>query len=69
MQRYAIIKNGVVVNVVEYENEPSGMLEGFEEGTTAVADNISSIGWTYANGVFTDPNPPTQFVLPERNEV
>jgi hypothetical protein len=65
MQRYAIIKNGAVINVVEYEIEPVGVPQGFEEGVFAIANNTSSIGWEYANGVFTNPNPPPQFILTE----
>ena len=58
--RYAIVKNNMVVNVVEYEEQPSTPPDGFEDGHVAVqADNVS-IGWTYANGQFTNPNPPEQ---------
>lgn len=54
--RYAIVKNGVVVNVIEYEEQPSTPPDGFEEGHVAVqADNVS-IGWAYTNGQFTNPN-------------
>jgi hypothetical protein len=55
--KYAIVKNGAVVNVIEYESQPSTPPDGFEDGYVAIqADNVS-IGWTYANGQFTDPNP------------
>ena len=58
--RYAIVKDGAVVNVIEYEEQPSTPPAGFDEGHVAVqADNVS-IGWTYANGQFTDPNPQEQ---------
>ena len=61
--KYAIVKDGVVVNVIEYESQPSTPPAGFQDGHVAVqADNVS-IGWTYANGQFTDPNPPTQTVF------
>jgi len=56
--KYAIVKDGVVINVIEYESQPTTPPAGFEEGHVAVqADNVS-IGWTYANGTFTNPNPP-----------
>ncbi len=56
--KYAIVKGGVVVNVIEYESQPTTPPAGFEEGYVAVqADNVS-VGWTYANGTFTNPNPP-----------
>jgi len=58
MNRYAIIKNGVVVNAVEYASDPGNPPPGFSAGHIAVKDNISSPGWVYSNGQFTDPNPP-----------
>jgi hypothetical protein len=58
--RYAIVKNGVVVNVIEYKTQPSAPPPGFEAGHEAIqADNVSP-NWHYANGQFTDPNPPEQ---------
>ena len=58
--RYAIVKNGVVVNVIEYETQPTTPPPGFEAGHEAIqADNVSP-NWHYANGQFTDPNPPEQ---------
>jgi hypothetical protein len=58
--RYAIVKDGVVVNVIEYETQPSTPPAGFEEGHTAIQQDYVSVGWHYANGTFTDPNPPEQ---------
>lgn len=58
--RYAIIKDGVVVNVIEYESQPSTPPAGFEDGHTAIQAENVSIGWTYANGQFTNPNPQEQ---------
>jgi hypothetical protein len=57
MQRYAIVKDGVVLNAVEYAEQPVGTPAGFEEGAVAIQDKWASPGWTYANGVFTNPNP------------
>ena len=62
--KYAIVKDGVVVNVIEYEEQPTTPPPGFEEGHTAVQANAVSIGWTYANGQFTDPNPPEIVQMP-----
>jgi hypothetical protein len=56
---YAIVKNGIVVNVVEYNEQPITPPPGFEEGHIAVQADRANIGWIYANGQFTDPNPPT----------
>jgi len=58
--RYAIVKNGVVVNVIEYESQPSTPPAGFDEGHEAIQANNVSPNWLYANGTFTDPNPPQQ---------
>ena len=58
MQRYAIVKDGVVLNAVEYEEQPVGTPPGFEEGAVAIQDDWASPGWLYADGVFTNPNPP-----------
>ena len=55
--RYAIVKNNTVVNIIEYEAQPSTPPAGFEDGHTAIQAENVSIGWTYANGQFTNPNP------------
>jgi hypothetical protein len=57
--KYAIVKDGVVVNLIEYSSQPSTPPSGFEDGHIAIQADHVSIGWTYANGTFTDPNPPT----------
>jgi hypothetical protein len=57
--KYAIVKDGIVVNLIEYAEQPTTPPAGFEDGHIAIeADNVS-IGWSYVNGTFTDPNPPT----------
>jgi len=61
--KYAIVKDGVVVNVIEYEEQPSTPPAGFDVGHEAIqADNVSP-NWHYLNGEFTDPNPPTQTIV------
>jgi len=62
--KYAIVKDGVVVNVIEYEEQPSTPPPGFEDGHVAVQSDNVSIGWTYANGTFTNPNPPEVVEMP-----
>lgn len=57
MDRYAIVKDGVVVNVIEYESQPSEPPPGFEEGHVAIREDHVSPGWHYADGKFFDPNP------------
>ena len=58
--KYAIVKNGVVVNVIEYDSQPTTPPPGFEAGHIAIQADAVSPGWVYTNGQFTDPNPPTQ---------
>jgi len=64
MQKYAIVKDGVVVNVIEYEAQPSAPPPGFEAGHVAIQADAVSPGWNYANGTFTDPNPPEVVEMP-----
>jgi hypothetical protein len=63
MQRYAIIQNGLVVNVIEYETAPSNPPPAFDETHIAVQSDIAGPGFTYANGVFTPPLPYPSWVL------
>ena len=60
MNKYAIVKDGVVVNVIEYQEQPTTPPPGFEDGHVAIQADAVNPGWTYANGTFTDPNPPEQ---------
>ena len=64
MQRYAIVKNGVVVNVIEYESQPATPPPGFESGHVAIQSDVVSPGWNYVNGQFTNPNPPEVIEIP-----
>jgi hypothetical protein len=64
MNKYAIIHNGSVVNIIEYEDQPSTPPAGFEDGHVAIQTDVASIGWTYANGIFTNPNPPEVIEMP-----
>jgi len=58
MDKYAIVKDGIVANVIEYEAQPTTPIPGFEEGHVAIQADRVSPGWVYSNGQFTDPNPP-----------
>jgi hypothetical protein len=57
--KYAIVKNGMVVNFIEYEEQPFTPPNGFDEGHQAIQADHVSVGWNYANGQFTNPNPIT----------
>jgi hypothetical protein len=58
MARYALLQNGTVVNVIEAG--PNFSMPGFSK----VASETAQIGWTYANGQFTDPNSGEEQPLP-----
>jgi hypothetical protein len=62
--KYAIVKDGVVVNIIEYESQPSTPPAGFEDGHEAIQADRVNIGWVYANGTFTNPNPPEVVEMP-----
>ena len=62
--KYAIVKNGVVVNVIEYDSQPTTPPPVFETGHIAIQADAVSPGWNYANGQFTDPNPPEVVEMP-----
>ena len=64
MNKYAIVKDGVVINVIEYESQPTTPPPGFETGHVAIQTDKVSPGWHYANGQFTDPNPPVINEMP-----
>ena len=57
MNKYAIVKDGVVVNTIEYQEQPTTPPPGFEDGHVAIQADAVSPGWHYANGQFTDHNP------------
>jgi len=61
LQNYAIIDGINVVNIIEYEEQPSTPPPGFESPIIAVQSNTASIGWTYVDGQFIAPYipPPT----------
>lgn len=54
MSTYAVIENGVVINVIVLD-ETDGWTP--PEGCISVASEVAGIGWTYANGVFSPPEP------------
>jgi hypothetical protein len=64
MNKYAIVKDGVVINVIEYAEQPSTPPDGFDEGYVAIQANNVSVGWTYADGQFTNPNPTQNIEMP-----
>lgn len=55
--RYALVKNGVVENVIEAD----GTMQ-VPADTTAIATSEAGPGWTYADGVFSPPTPPLNSV-------
>jgi hypothetical protein len=59
--RYAIIDGINVINVIDYDEQPSNPPPGFEEPIIAVQSDTAGPGWTYVDGVFIAPYvpPPT----------
>jgi len=58
LQNYAIIDGINVVNIIQYEEQPSNPPPGFENPIIAVQNDIASIGWTYVDEVFIAPSQP-----------
>lgn len=63
MQTYAIIKNNLVENVIEYAAQPTTPPPGFDAGYTAVQADRVSPGWLYENGAFVDTTPPAKPIV------
>lgn len=59
---YAVVNNNTatVENRIDYATIPSSPPPGYASNYVAVAAGTSTVapGWTYAAGVFTNPNPP-----------
>ena len=53
--RHAIIENGVVVNVIEWDGQSEWSPP---DGTQAVQSDAAQIGWPYRDGQFISPPPP-----------
>ena len=64
MNKYAIVKNGIVVNIVEYDKQPTTPPPGFEDGHVAIQEENVSPNWHYVDGKFFDPNPPEIVEMP-----
>ena len=64
MNKYAIVKNGIVVNIVEYDEQPTTPPPGFEDGHVAIQEENVSPNWHYVDGKFFDPNPPEIVEMP-----
>jgi len=63
MKTYAIIKNGLVENIIEYEAQPTTPPPGFDYGYTAVQADRVSPGWLYEDGAFIDTTPPAEAII------
>ena len=57
MKRYAIVKNKLVENVIEYEQQPITPPFGFEDGYVAIQSDTANIGWSYIDGVLVNTIP------------
>ena len=61
LQNYAIIDGINVINIIQYDSQPSNPPPGFESPIIAVQSDTAGPGWTYIDGVFIAPYipPPT----------
>ena len=58
LQNYAIIDGINVINIIQYEEQPSNPPAGFESPIIAVQSDTAGPGWTYVDGVFIAPPVP-----------
>jgi hypothetical protein len=58
LQNYAIIDGINVINIIQYEEQPSNPPPGFEEPIIAVQSDVAAPGWTYVDGQFINPYVP-----------
>jgi hypothetical protein len=56
--RYAIIDGTDVINIIDYDEQPSNPPPGFESHIIAVQSDSASPMWTYVDGVFIAPPTP-----------
>jgi hypothetical protein len=63
MAIYAIINGTNVVNIIEYATQPSQPIPGLDPNYFAVLTTTAGPGWTYANGIFTAPQPYPSWTL------
>jgi hypothetical protein len=63
MKTYAIISGTEVVNIIDYEEQPTQPIPGLDPSYFAVLANDAGPGWTYSNGVFTAPQPYPSWTL------
>ena len=58
LQNYAIIDGINVINVIQYEEQPTNPPPGFESPIIAVQSDTAGSGWTYVDGIFINPYVP-----------
>ena len=65
MIRHCIIdtNTNLVVNIIEYETEQTGIPLGLEEYLLCIKSDTGQIGGTYENGVITNPPEPKPIIL------
>ena len=65
MIRHCIIdtNTNLVVNIIDYETEQTGIPPSLEQHLLCVKSDIGQIGGTYADGVITNPPEPEKITL------
>lgn len=65
MIRHCIIdtNTNLVVNIIDYEIEQTGVPPGLEEHLLCVKSDTGQMGGTYADGVITNPPQPDSIII------
>jgi len=61
---YAVVKDGIVINIVVWDGETEWQPD---DGEAVKIDNVAGIGWLYDGKKFTAPEP-TQEEIEQQNE-
>jgi hypothetical protein len=63
--RHCIIDTttNLVVNIIDYETEQTGIPDGLEEHLLCVASDDGQVGGTYENGTITNPPQPESMLI------
>ena len=56
MDYFLIDETGIVQNHILWDGDMVNNPYAVPQGWQLVQSNVGGIGWTYANGVFTNPN-------------
>ncbi|KNC92539.1 tail fiber assembly protein [Trabulsiella odontotermitis] len=59
MGEYAVVKSGQVTNVIVWDGEDNGFVDGLDGELIAITDGaVAGVGWSYDGSTFTPPPEP-----------